>query len=237
MKFLILLLTVVVCLATFAKAQDVVNFDGGKVIKNAPFSAEVLSESTQILNGGNKLTRSVTTKIARDGEGRFYREQKFVSAGVNEPQTTILVLDNVAGFKYILNPATKIGRRIKLGETETTKIEPAKSTFGEPKIEQLGKKTIEGVETAGTRSTVEVAAGAIGNEKAFEITYERWFSKDLGIIIYSKHIDPRFGEQTYRVSNIIRQEPDKSLFTPPADYRILDGVSPLKKTQPTKNKQ
>lgn len=235
MKFLVSLLTVAVCLAGAAKAQDVVSFDAGKTIKNAPFSAEVTSESTQMLAGENKLTRRVTTRLYRDSDGRFRREQALVSSAIEGAQTIVYIFDPLAGVKFALNPATKIARRIKLEKSDNLKIETPKSAFGEPKIESLGSKIIEGVEAEGTRSIVQIPAGAIGNEKAFEIVYEHWFSKDLQIIVRSKHNDPRFGEQIYSVTNIVRREPDKSLFAPPADYKILDGASPLHQNKPKKN--
>jgi hypothetical protein len=31
------------------------------------------------------------------------------------------------------------------------------------------------------------------------------------------------GEQTFQLTNIVRSEPDASLFTVPADFKIVDG--------------
>jgi len=36
----------------------------------------------------------------------------------------------------------------------------------------------------------------------------------------TRHSDPRFGESTYRLTNIDRSEPAKSLFEVPADYTL-----------------
>jgi hypothetical protein len=38
-------------------------------------------------------------------------------------------------------------------------------------------------------------AGAIGNERPIEITYEKWYSKELQLVVMSKHNDPRFGDR------------------------------------------
>src|SRR5438874_1671894 len=46
-----------------------------KVITGVPFSAQVLTESTQALADGNRIARKTTAKIARDSEGRTRREQ------------------------------------------------------------------------------------------------------------------------------------------------------------------
>ena len=88
------------------------------------------------------------------------------------------------------------------------------------KTEELGTQTIEGVSCDGTRRTTTIPAGAIGNDRPIEITYERWYSKDLGMVVMSKHSDPRFGDQTYQLKNIIRAEPDPSLFTVPKEFKF-----------------
>jgi hypothetical protein len=41
--------------------------------------------------------------------------------------------------------------------------------------------------------------------------------------ILSKRSDPRFGESTYQVTNIVRSEPDAALFQIPPDYTIIDS--------------
>ena len=89
------------------------------------------------------------------------------------------------------------------------------------KTEPLGMRSFDGVEAEGTRTVTTIPAGSIGNERDIEIVYERWYSKDLQLIVYSKHTDPRFGEQIYRLENINRSEPDRSLFTLPADYKVV----------------
>jgi hypothetical protein len=86
--------------------------------------------------------------------------------------------------------------------------------------EQLGRQTIEGVEADGTRTTVTIPAGEIGNEKPIEIVSERWYSPELQMVIMTKHSDPRSGETTYRLTNINRAEPAKAMFEVPADYTI-----------------
>ena len=72
-----------------------------------------------------------------------------------------------------------------------------------------------------------------------EIVYGRWFSKELGLVVYSKNTDPRFGEQTYKLTNIVRAEPDPSLFAVPAKkltgepstvYRVVAGTPVVVKT-------
>ena len=112
---------------------------------------------------------------------------------------------------------------------------PAMSSKYETNTEDLGTRDFEGVSAAGTRTVTTIPAGAIGNERAIEISYERWYSKELELVVYSKHSDPRMGEQTYRLTNIVRTEPDPSLFTVPQGYRVLAEPASVYKvtTRPT----
>ena len=41
------------------------------------------------------------------------------------------------------------------------------------------------------------------------------------MVVSSKHSDPRFGEQTYTLKNIVRAEPDPSLFTVPREFKFM----------------
>jgi hypothetical protein len=89
--------------------------------------------------------------------------------------------------------------------------------------ESLGTQTIEGVAANGVRTTRTIPAGQIGNERPISIVTEVWTSPDLKTIVSSKREDPRMGEQTFKLTNIVRGEPDASLFTVPADFKMIDG--------------
>jgi hypothetical protein len=89
--------------------------------------------------------------------------------------------------------------------------------------EDLGSQTMEGVLVNGVRTTHTIPAGQIGNERAITIVTEVWTSPDLKTVVYSKRSDPRMGEQTFRLTNIVRAEPSPSSFTVPADFKIVDG--------------
>jgi hypothetical protein len=93
---------------------------------------------------------------------------------------------------------------------------------GETTKEDLGAQVIEGVTANGTRSTTVIPAGAVGNEQPITILSEQWFSPDLEMLVMTKHSDPRVGDTTYRLTNIARAEPDRSLFQVPADYTVRD---------------
>jgi hypothetical protein len=91
-----------------------------------------------------------------------------------------------------------------------------------PAIERLGKQIVEGVEAEGTRSTITIPAGQIGNDLPLNIVSERWSSPELKVLVLSRQTDPRFGETTYRLTNIVRAEPSPDLFEPPPDFTVVE---------------
>jgi hypothetical protein len=92
-----------------------------------------------------------------------------------------------------------------------------------PVREDLGSQTIEGVKAEGTRSTVTIPAGKVGNDKPLAIVSERWVSSELGLTVLSRHSDPRLGTTTYRLTGIDRREPPAALFETPAGYTVEEG--------------
>ena len=118
--------------------------------------------------------------------------------------------------------ADQFALRTEAGAAATYMFRSKKGNANEVK-EDLGKQNIEGVEAEGTRTTVTIAAGEIGNERAIEIVSERWYSPELQLVVMTRHSDPRFGETTYKLTNINRAEQPKSLFEVPADYTIKDN--------------
>jgi hypothetical protein len=104
-------------------------------------------------------------------------------------------------------------------------VSPQMSNGVQPKTEQLGTKTMEGVQVTGTRSTSTIPAGTIGNDRDLHIIRETWYSPELKLVIQSTQSDPRFGETTYTLKNIQQGSPDVTLFQVPANYTI-DKVVP-----------
>ena len=49
----------------------------------------------------------------------------------------------------------------------------------------------------------------------------------------TRHNDPRMGESSYRLTNIVRAEPDGSLFMVPADYTVKE--TGIRKHEPSRN--
>jgi hypothetical protein len=87
-------------------------------------------------------------------------------------------------------------------------------------VESLAPQMVNGVLAQGTRTTETIPVGKIGNDRAIHVVSERWYSNDLQLLIKSTSSDPRFGDSTYQLTNIVQTSPDPSLFQIPADYTI-----------------
>jgi hypothetical protein len=263
---------------SFVSSEFVV---GGKPIKSSPYSAEAITETTQILRDGNRIINRSTASLYRDSEGRTRREQTLRSiSGVAtgaRPLQTIMIGDPVAGVSYSLDPANRVARKIPMNSTfARTPSTPNRAALSVSNVfssgsnsdsksrtvaekgaggggrvtptrtnapsvsrtaqsdggagyqvnkEDLGTQTIEGVVATGRRLTITIPAGQIGNERPIEVVDERWFSNDLQMLVMTRRLDPRSGETVYRLTNINRSEPDKSLFEVPADYEVKDNTS------------
>ena len=216
----------------------------GKIIISAPFSAEASTEIVQTLADGNRITRKLSATLARDRQGRTRRDQTggamgpFVTTGT-APNISFIT-DPVAKVQYVLDHKSKTAIQspgpmpmpplmslpdappgLPMEGMGMVKAFP----FSAPVTESLGKQTIEGVETDGTRSTSTIAAGTIGNDLPIHIFSERWYSPALQEVIVSTHSDPRMGKTTYRLTGINRNEPDHSVFEVPPDYTLLSKPS------------
>ena len=220
----------------------------GKVVKGLPYKADAVTEITQSLADGNRIVRKTSSSVSRDSEGRTRREANLAALGPLAPHDAprlVFIHDPVAGTSYVLEPDSRTARKLGLpgkgglggrrreGPAADGASDPGPRFRGRPhemgegkwdrQTENLGTQTLEGVEATGTRTTVTIPAGAIGNDKAISIVSERWLSPELQVVLMSTHRDPRFGETTYRLTGIARGEPDKSLFEVPSDYTIREG--------------
>ncbi|HEV2448546.1 MAG TPA: hypothetical protein VGS58_21585 [Candidatus Sulfopaludibacter sp.] len=232
----------------------------GRVVKNAPYSADVVTESTQTLADGNHIRQTNTSHVYRDGEGRTRQEQSLnglsaIAGSANLPPV-VFIHDPVAGVSYALNPndktatrsANRIGRGGRGGQAQSggttgasaagngqvrDQMAPVRMYGGvyrqnmqNVKTESLGKQTIEGVVADGTRTTLTIPAGQMGNEQPIQVVNERWYSADLQTVVMSKHSDPRTGETVTRLANVNRSEPSPTLFQVPADYKVSEDTRP-----------
>jgi hypothetical protein len=209
----------------------------GKVVTGAPYSAVAVTETRQSLADGNAISRKVQANVFRDSQGRTRRETTLTGVGplstTGASRTFVMIHDPVAGTAFVLHQDTKVAEKLP-ARPRGRKAQPdlqgkfnarmqEEIANGTLKKEDLGVQTINGISAQGTRFTRTIPAGQAGNAKPIIITNERWYSPDLQIVIKTVRNDPRFGETTYTVTNILKHEPAAALFTVPSDYAVKQG--------------
>ena len=205
----------------------------GKVVTGVPLSADLVVTRDTTLADGNRIHTESQTKVYRDADGRVRREIGFE---LNTPTTgaakrsMIVITDPVAGKRYMLNPQNKTAHVMPMHPPTKWQGPPPPdgeagpaSTTDNVNREQLGTKSISGLQAQGTRVTRTIPAGKIGNEKPIQVVTERWFSTDLQLPLATTHTDPMMGTMTSNLTNINRTAPDASLFQVPSDYTVETG--------------
>jgi hypothetical protein len=226
----------------FGGPMELMGFEGmhgGKLVTGAPFSATSTSTTTQTLQDGTNINRTMQGAIYRDSQGRSRREVTFTGVGplaaTGGTHKMVAIFDPVAGMHYMLNPDKKVAYKTPMAAKAGTADKAQKfqqkmqarqqqeEASGALKVESLGTQMINGVNAEGTRTTHTIAAGAIGNDKPIQVVSERWYSPDLQTVVQSSRTDPRFGTTTLSLTNIQKAEPAATLFAVPADYTVQAG--------------
>jgi hypothetical protein len=216
----------------------------GRVVKNAPFSGDVVTQTTQTLADGSHIKQSTTVHVYRDSEGRTRREETLnlnglaVGANNGAPSQMVFLNDPVAGTSYAIDAtnktATKTGRGPRpaganadnAGRGPRPQVAQGRVIRqGGPnvKTESLGTQAVEGVQAQGTRTTRTIPAGQVGNEQPIQIVTESWYSPDLQMVVMRKSSDPRRGETVTQLTNVSRSEPSSTMFQVPADFTVSEG--------------
>jgi hypothetical protein len=230
-------------------------------VKNAPFSADVVTESTRTLADGNHIRQTVNSKVYRDSEGRTRREQAVSLNGLAPDanmRQMVFINDPVGGVTYSLNAQERTGTKTlrnfdgrgpQRTSLDTSSRGPGANAGPDgrqarmggvvPKTESLGRQAIEGVQAEGRRTTMTIPAGQAGNELPIHIVVESWYSADLQTTVLARHSDPRNGETVTRLMNISRSEPAHLLFEAPADYKVSESAAgmPRPRGGPGQSKQ
>ena len=216
-----------------AQTPNFVSRDAADVptIKGAPFSGDSVITLKLSQYDGTKIERKVSGKYYRDSEGRVRREQVIVGLGLMTPtgdgQRIVNIVDPVAGFVY-----TMIGDQREAQRLPIVKVATPTEVGAEPvgpigvdvakKVESLGTRQIDGVSATGTKTTLTIPPGLMGNERPVDVVEERWESPELKLVLLSRQHNPVSGEVEYRMTNIRRAEPAADLFKVPAGYKIVD---------------
>ena len=228
-----------VLLASLALAQEPLRGPDGRTtshvsgvevlaIPGAPFSAKDSIDWTRTLEDGSTMTLHLDAFLARDGQGRIYRERhNFVPANAKTPAPLyeIHLYDPVARTQMLCN-----GRTYQCVLTDYKPQTPFVTTpegvynRGTTTLrrEHLGADVIDGIAVDGTRETMTINAGVAGNERAYISTKEFWYSSELQTNLAVTRSDPAAGKQVIRLSKISRSEPDAHLWDVPVGFKVRD---------------
>ena len=90
---------------------------GAQAVPGKPMFAECVTEHHQSFTDGNRISRSTTSSIYRDAQGRIRRESQLslpgMPAGVSA-SVFITIVDHQLGFGYVLDPQEMVAHRYEL---------------------------------------------------------------------------------------------------------------------------
>ena len=181
-----------------------------------PFSGVETRTTKQMLSDGTPTSKTSTSKIYRDAQGRTRSE-----SGSN-----ILIFDAPNLVNYEISSRGCVKRNVHSGDSVSIIATETGTWFSSyndgpahdnPHVsnEDLGFQTVNGISAQGTRIALTIPATSLGADHDIKVVNERWYSDSLGVLVKSSNVDPRFGSTTYELSNLSMASPDASLFTPP----------------------
>jgi len=207
-----------------------VSIHGIKVpsVTGKPFSGSDSIDWTRTLEDGSVIATHQDAKLARDSQGRVYRERvtRFPANSDRKSRIrAIIILDPVA---HTRTECVITARRCEVDDFHGPRP-PAplpNGSFSNRNSnvvrESLGSDSIDGLPVVGTRETVTVNAGVVGNTEPLTTIDEYWYSPDLQLNLSVTRKDPREGTLVIHVVDLARSEPDPSLFQVPANFVVED---------------
>ena len=199
------------------------------------FSARYSIDTIQNQDDGSLKTVHVDTSVARDRQGRVYREHRSIVSSNSEKESglvDIFILDPAAHNRTSCTVATRHCRVVRyLGPSF---LKPAPDGLLDPSAhfvtrKSLGSDIIDGFNVIGTRETVEIRGGW-PEEKWQVSTREFWYSPDLGVNLSAKS-NPIAGEMTIRIVDLSRSDPDPALFQIPSGF-VVEALHPPSPSMP-----
>lgn len=199
-------------------------------ISGAAFQAHVRLEIKSVLADGTTVERQSSVEIARDSQGRVYRERrKIVPAneeGKEAPLEAILLLDAQQETETECLVAQRVCTVRKL--RQTVQPQPAAeglSRDGKVQLQRtvIGSESMKGVTVEHLRETRTIAAGVYGNDRAITSTIEYWYAPQLAIDLEILRTSPQGRSQRLQVTELNLSEPDAQRFEPPEGFRVVDG--------------
>jgi hypothetical protein len=198
-------------------------------VPGKPFSAKTETDWTRNLGEGGTVKLRLNANLARDSQGRMYRERRsFVPAASSDESrlNDILLFDPAAATMTTCVMATHrctVTRYRPRLEFVAAPAGPSADGTRYLAREALGANTIEGLDVVGTRETLTIAAGVVGNERPLVTTREFWYSPDLETNLAVTRNEPREGLQVIHLSEVSRSEPEAQLFEIPSGFTVEDA--------------
>ena len=180
-----------------------------------------------LAGGGTETVRS-TTRVVRDSQGRLrYDLCEYVPAlfTTEPPLGFVVLMDPISRLGHILDTAHEIDTRRSFHASHAT-LSDARNV----ETEDLGDKTIDGLEVKGVRRTW-INRGPLDASgqpvlQPVEVSDEIWYSNELKLRVYEQRTNLRGGVLTVTLSHFDRGEPEASLFKVPHRYRVLVAAAP-----------
>jgi hypothetical protein len=228
-------------------------FGGVIPATNTPFSATIQTTHEEKFVDGNVIHGQIVTHAYRDSAGRVRSETSglcnFDPDGQLRPTFTISVDDpatrtsmswqvndtseKVARVYHEPDPKTAAATAMPLTEQQRQRIAQLQEHSRKyTRNEKLGSKMIGGMMTDGSRQITTIPAGEQGNDRPIETTDEYWTTRDSTMMMLHIVDDPRAGHTVTEVTELIRGEPDPSLFAPPPGYKLVEQVRTTKPIAP-----
>jgi len=197
-------------------------------VTGKPFIAKDVIEWTRTLEDGSTVTTHLFANMARDSQGRVYRERRdFVPANSDKQPVLkeIMLFDPEQKTRTTCVMATR--------QCTITNYRPAVSYRELPvgsfangtrtlARETLGSNVVDDLNVIGTRETTTISAEVLGNDHPLVSTREFWYSPDLQTNVAVTRKDPREGTQAIHLGDLSRSEPDPALFEVPAGFTVHD---------------
>jgi hypothetical protein len=230
----------IVVLGSLASAQSLFVVP----VSGHPFSGDEVTVEKNASNVRGAPARNTTVRVYRDSAGRTRSAIPIPDSRYDAPP--VVVHDPIAGVDYRLDEKNKIAYRLTFPEPRlevrsspvamyysgipigaSAATPPVFSALpfsagrkSEPPlpIAALGETIIEGLHATGSRRGGTDSPTA---ECEFPYLYELWYSSELEMPLVELWSDCRFSKSS-RLVNIVRAEPDPSLFGPPPDYKIVE---------------
>jgi hypothetical protein len=192
-------------------------------IAAAPFMAVINVEHIQIKADGSEINLKIREMIARDSQGRVFRDVRpirsaaeaanppILFAEIYDPKSNVYIFMNAQRHVYWMGKLAQPPGGLAAGFFFDSPVDE-NHPRGQFSGDDLGRQTMDGLSVRGVRKLEETTDAA---GKSASATREYWYSDDLHMNLMSKYFIPDVVSQTMKVVQLRRGEADARLFSGP----------------------